>query len=145
MVESFGVEISDHGRRVTSTGDGAVETIEPVDLGCRSDGEQAGLVERDRTARHLLPSSVAVAYYDPERDYQAGRQTAASGQAGGRDVLLDTPVAIDAATAKGLAENVLSKAWARAQRLSLRLPPRFLGLVPGMKVQVQGDRAAVDR
>jgi hypothetical protein len=78
-----------------------------------------------------LPGTLALSYYDPARDYQAGQLRASSAASRGRDETVELPVAISADQAKAIAENHIARRWAQRDKLVLRLPPEQLSIEPG--------------
>jgi putative tail protein len=81
-----------------------------------------------------LPVRLDVTYPDPDREYQDGTQSArrfqAPQQARGQRTA-QTPVVMQADTAKTLAEQSLWEAWVQRQTYRLSLPYRWATLDPG--------------
>jgi len=152
LVESFGLELFDDGVAIRSV-DPAVVTILPEQaLGCGADSTRAARIERRHAAAESLPSVLTLNYYDPARDFQAGQMRASAGQAGRRQVQVDFPAVIDGGSAKALAQSALARQWAQRERLTLRLPPEFLDLVPGNVLRLpsgtqdwQVERATIEQ
>ncbi len=95
----------------------------PRDLGAR--------VEIERGGGHAIPSSVAVSYYETERDYQPGLQRARGFGSERRELRVELPVTLDAASAKGLVSAAARRAWRERSTARIRLPWRALGLSTG--------------
>ncbi|WP_230481060.1 phage tail protein [Sphingomonas sp. Leaf21] len=90
------------------------------------------------TADAVLPASVTVAHYDPARDYQIGTQRAR--RVGGvRDERLDLAAALDAATARTLAEDRLTRRLAERVRRTVTLGPEALAIGPGDVIGIAGE------
>jgi hypothetical protein len=121
-------------------------------LGCSADAARAARAERNHAAAESLPSVLTLNYYDPARDYQSGQMRASAGQIGRRQVHVDFPAVIGADAAKALAQSSLARQWARRERLTLRLSPEFLDMVPGDVVRLpsgsqdwQVERATIEQ
>lgn len=99
---------------------------------------ESGRRERIRRGAGALPGEVALTYYDVGRDFQAGLQRAirAGGCGADRRAL---PAALDAATAKALAEDRLGALRAGRDRLKLRRAWRDVAIRPGQCVELGGD------
>ena len=85
------------------------------------------------------PVRLAVAHYDPARDYQAGLQRALRPGAGGREERIELPAALDAGAAKAVAEGMLARAQARRERRTVALGMAGLGIGPGERVTIAGE------
>ncbi len=94
---------------------------------------------RDRASAAALPDAVALAYYEPARDYQAGLQRARRDGIGRTGERIDLPATIPADTAKGLAEDALARAWREREQATARVPWRLLGARPGTLAALPGD------
>ena len=115
--------------------------IEAAETGARADGKRVDRVAMERTAAGSLPDEVAVAYYEPGRDYQAGLQRARRGGPGRRAERIELPAALAAGAAKAVAEHRLADAWAARVSGTVSLPWRRAALRPGQTVQVDGVAA----
>jgi hypothetical protein len=89
-------------------------------------------------ALETVPQQVTLAYYDPARDYQTGIQRARRPGTGTREDRVEMPAAIDANTAKTMAEAVLSRAEAGRERRTVTLGWDALAVVPGACVTIMG-------
>lgn len=89
-----------------------------------------------------IPKSLAIAHYDPARDYQAGRQVAVRPGAGARSETVEIAAALDAAAARALAEAALARAEAERERRQLALSLADLAIAPGMAVAIAGNAGA---
>lgn len=81
------------------------------------------------------PSRCEIMYLDPERDFQNGIQHSDSGRHG-REMVLGLPVAATAAEARRLAEWQLKRKECASERLALRLPWKWAGVLPGHHVRL---------
>lgn len=88
----------------------------------------------ERAAAGVLPEAVALAYYEPARDYQTGLQRARRGGIGGQDEQIELPAALSADAAKAMAEARLARLWFGRTTRTVKLPWRRLGLRPGERV-----------
>lgn len=118
-------------------GSGAAVAL--ADAGFRAGGERQGPGERSIAAADAAPRTVSLAHYDPARDYQIGVQRAARSGAGWRELRVEMPAAIDAGTARAMAEDALSRAEVTRERRTVRLGWDALGLVPGARVTIAGS------
>jgi hypothetical protein len=111
---------------------------EPVvrleDAGVRADGLEA---RRGRTVAPSVPGAVAVAYYDPARDYQAGLQRA--GQPGARTERVEMPAVMAAGAAKALAGALLGRRNADRVRRTVTGGFAEMAVAPGALVRVAGE------
>lgn len=72
------------------------------------------------------------------RDYQAGQARSSFPSVSRARRAIALPCVLDAGAAKALADTLLSRAWALRDRLTLRLSPDYLDLVPGDLVRPEG-------
>ncbi|ARS29126.1 GTA baseplate fiber-binding domain-containing protein [Sphingomonas sp. KC8] len=139
MAHAIPVAVRDDGTRLL------LEDVPPAPIaiavaetGARADGKRIDRIVIDRTAAGGLPDEVAVAYYEPGRDYQAGLQRARRGGPGRRVERIELPAALAAGAAKAVAEHRLADAWAARASGTISLPWRRAALRPGQMVQVDG-------
>lgn len=93
---------------------------------------------RSIAAEAVVPASVTVAHYDPARDYQIGMQRARR-SGGVRDERLDLAAALDAATARTLAETRLARRSTERVRRTVTLGPEALAITPGTMLGIEGE------
>jgi len=109
---------------------------------------RVGAVAEDRRAADSIASGIALAYYDPARDYQLGTQRAGRDGAAG-EARLDLPATLTADIAKALVEARLAQGWRDRRSLSVTLPWAALTVTPGMQVRLTAvagvDPAAIWR
>lgn len=91
---------------------------------------------RDRASD--VPVRLSVRHYAPERDYQAGVQSAVRAGIGRVAASVEVPAAMSASGAKILAQARLSEAWAARSRLELTCGWEALVHRPGSIVTVEG-------
>ena len=109
-------------------------TIAADELGGSADASRQPRLEAERGAAGALPDAVAIAYYEPSRDYQAGLQRARRDGIARRTERIDLPAALTADDAKALAEAALARAWARRTSAMVRVPWRRAGVRAGTQV-----------
>jgi len=133
LVEAFGLELFDDGAVVRGPSNAAL-AVADADLGNSAEGEQVSRIQREQSSVRSVPAALRLAYYDPDRDYQSGEARASVGEQGGQERSSELPAVVDGTSAKAIVHRSLARSWAQRDRLSLRLPPRFLGLEPGERV-----------
>ena len=89
-----------------------------------------------------MPASLAMSYYDPDRDYQVGQMTASSGASGVRSERVELPAVLTGDLAKAVVEQALARKWRSGDLLRLRVGPSRAALRPGDFIQIEG-RATV--
>ena len=137
LVNLFAVTLFDNGTALASPLEALVPTSEE-DAGCSADERRVPRAQRSQAPAASLPTELAIGYYDPARDYQAGLARASLDDRGGTSSQMELPAALEAPTAKGLAETSLARRWAERDKLTLRLPPSYLDLEPGCLLQPNG-------
>ena len=135
LVDCYSIELFDGGTRLV-TPDSAVTQIAEDELGNSSDNQPAVRIQREQLPSKSLPSVLRLGYYDPALDYQAGDARATSADKRGTEEKLELPAAVSAGEAKSLAQNMISREWARRDKLTLRLPPHYLALQPGALIKL---------
>ena len=93
-------------------------------------------------AIETVPRTVTLKHYDPARDYQTGVQRARRPGAGYSDQQIDMPAALDAASAKTMAEATLARAEAGRVRRTVALGWDAIGIAPGACVAIDGAAGA---
>ncbi|WP_081987775.1 phage tail protein [Sphingomonas sp. 37zxx] len=94
---------------------------------------------RSIAAADQAPRVLTIGHYDAARDYQAGLQRATRPGAGNRELHLELPAVIDAATAKGVAAAMLARADAGRRRRRVALGWDAIGIAPGDRVRIAGE------
>lgn len=117
--------LSDDGTTLR-IGEPATATLASALFGAGAGRDRPPALARERAAAGGLPDAVAVAYYEPARDYQAGIQTARADGIGARATRIDLPAAVTADLARAFAEAALDRAWIERDRLEVHLPWRAL-------------------
>ena len=95
---------------------------------------------RQRLAVDSQPACLGLAFYDTSRDYQPGLQRARRASAA-TVVQQSIAAAMSPAQAKALVVERLHTGQAARLRRSLRLPWRYIGLMPGTQLSLAGDPA----
>ena len=118
-------------------GEGGARTV--ADAGFRaSDGSRA-IGARSLAAQDSAPKRVALAHYDPERDYQAGVQIAERPGAGRGSERVELAVALSAGDASALAEAAVARADRERVRRQLALGWDGIDIAPGDRVALAGE------
>jgi hypothetical protein len=99
----------------------------------------SGTPEISRRAAGSVPGEVALGFYDPARDHQAGLQRAFREGPSPRVDSKALAAAIGADEAKAFAEARLSWLWAARSTAKLRVDWRRLGLTPGSVVMLEKE------
>lgn len=134
LVEAFALELFDDGTVVRSPLSVVPLPVSDADLGNSAEGEQVSRIQREQGAVRAVPAALRLAYYDPDRDYQSGEARATAGEEGGPERSSELPAVVGGANAKAIVHRSLGRSWAQRDRLTLRLPPRFLALEPGERL-----------
>lgn len=143
LVELCGLDLAERDGALRSGGDESAIMVSEEELGCASGNEPAGRIERERAADSALPASIAMTYYDPARDYQAGQAQASSGRGGTRNERIELAAALGSEQAKGLVEQALARRWRSGDRTRLSLPPARMNLRPGARLLLPGSGESV--
>jgi hypothetical protein len=134
------LRVTDGGERLCLSGGGGEATVLPDRAGDSFSADGAGgRMEVERGAASALPVEVSVAFYDPAREYQTGLQRASSGEAGLRADRRALPAAVDAETAKALAEQRLAESRAERRQIRAHYSWDQADLRPGRAVRVPGQ------
>lgn len=136
---------SDAGGLALVGGAGAAATVQ--DKGTRTRGRAGARGRRTIAAADSAPRTLTLTHYDPARDYQGGVQRAGRPGAGGREVRMELPAAIDAGAAKTMAETALARLDIERERRSVALGWDRIGIRPGERVTIAGTSGVwrVDR
>ncbi|MGI4877440.1 MAG: phage tail protein [Janthinobacterium lividum] len=113
-----------------------------IDLGASENDVPVAARSDVRAAAGTIPDALAVGFYDPARDYQLGLQRAVRRSPPLRTEQRDLPVALDAATAKRLAEDLLRRAATARTTATIALPWRYAGVRAGDLVRTDDDARA---
>lgn len=138
----FPLQLTDDGN-LLSISDAPIEpvTLSDLALGASPPGNAVARRDRETEAAGTLPDEISIAYFEPERDYQAGLQRARRGGAGRRVEAIELPATLGAGEAKAAAERRLSGRWAERKRATVRLPWRHMALRPGQRVTLPDSTA----
>ena len=122
-------------RRAVPLAEAVPRVIHDEGMGAQGPGRRG---QRAIAAEASLPASVTIAHYDPARDYQIGVQRVAR-PGGIRDERLDWAAAIDATTARTMAQDRLARAAVERVRRIVTLGPEALAIAPGAVVAIDGE------
>lgn len=137
LADHFGIALRDRGTHLES-GAPTLFPLDEQDLGCAPDGRAGSMRARAVIPERSIPAALQIDYYDPARDYQTSRMHASAGGRSGPAESIDLPVVLGADNARSIAEDSIARLWAERDRLTLRLPPYYLGMLPGDLVELAG-------
>lgn len=129
--------LDEGGRLLLTAGQGTAATIGTDEEGARGKARSGGRTEIQRRAAGAVAGEVTLAYYEVERDYQAGLQRAFRGPAIRSDRRA-LPAVLRAGAAKSFAEHRLSHLWAARETAKLYLAWRRSGIRPGTHLRIEG-------
>jgi hypothetical protein len=135
LIESYAVKLFDDGSQLRPP-NGSALSVSEDDWGNSPNNDQVARIQRDQLPTRTLPGSLRLGFYDPARDFQTGEARASAGEQQASELKRELPAAISASDAKSLVQQMLATEWARRDRLTLRLPPRYLGLEPGNRLEI---------
>jgi hypothetical protein len=135
LLDSFAVELFDDGSRLVTPASIAI-AVGDDELGSSSDDQQVARIQREQIPARSLPSVLRVGFYDPALDYQSGEARAVAADKRGSEEQRELPAVVSAADAKSLAQSMIAREWAERDKLTLCLPPKYLGLSPGARLDV---------
>ena len=102
-----------------------------------ADGTSGGTRGTGATAAiETVPRTVTLAHYDPARDYQSGLQRVRRPGAGQTDQRIDMPAALDAVSAKTMAQAALDRAEAGRVRRTVALGWDAIDIAPGACIAI---------
>lgn len=139
LVNCFDVQLFDDGSTLRAAIAGSPLRIMTDELGSSADDKAAPRVRREQLPVTAVPGTLKLSYYDPQRDYQSGEARALAAGRNGSELQQDLPAVLDAAAAKGIAQQMLARRWAERDKLTLRLPPSQMALEPGTLIAVPAD------
>lgn len=113
---------------------GPGETVAIADEGAGGRGR----ADRSIAPATRAPRTLALSHYDPARDYQIGTRRAVAPGPGLGEARIELPAAIDAGTARTLAETALLRADIERSRRSVHLGWEGLAIPPGARVRIAG-------
>jgi hypothetical protein len=113
---------------------GSGGTVQVEDAGAG----RGGRGNRTMAAATGAPGTLTLSHYDPARDYQIGVQRAGRAGTGLRETRIELAAAVDADTARGLAESALLRADIERARRSVSLGWQALAVPPGARVRIAG-------
>jgi Putative phage tail protein len=117
----------------------AGSTVSFDDLGASATGARTSRIAHDIAPLDTTAVSLAVAYLDPARDYQAGLQRARRDGPGQRDQRIDLPATLEAPAAHGVAVRALALQNSERRRAVVALPWRAMPVRPGDRIDVDRD------
>ena len=137
LVDSYAIDLFDDGTALVEP-TAEHRDVSADELANSTDRRKVSRVQLEQNHARSLPSVVRLSFYDAALDYQVGEARAASAQRLGTEQQREFPGVITAAAAKSLAHQMIARAWAMRDKLTVRLPPRFLDLRPGSRIGLDG-------
>lgn len=113
---------------------GPGDTIALQDSGADGRGRE----NRSIASASRVPRTLSLSHYDPARDWQIGVQRAGGYGPATRELRIELPAAIDAGTARTLAEAALLRTDTERTRRTLHLGWEALAILPGARVRIAG-------
>ncbi len=139
LVSLWGIALRDTGGTLAIADPGSALSLSSGrERGCRIDGDHDPAEQRSQEPTRALPASLTLNYYEPGRDYQAGQMRALIAGGGRTRWRIDCPAVLEASEAKRLANEAMARKWAARDRMTIKLQPAFLALMPGDHVEVGG-------
>ena len=141
-----GVE-SDYKIKIKLRGSGAVGDITQKHLGFVKDRDTS--ITETRTQEMEIPMRITVTHADQARDYQVGTQSAKRNTDpypsthSHVEQRFELPIAMDASTAKQIADKALKMAWNSRTSYKLKLPWEFLKYEPSDVITVSMTNGTV--
>jgi hypothetical protein len=135
LIDNYAIDLFDDGSQLRIPG-GGPQFVADDDVGNSADNQQVPRFQREQAPARTLPGSLRLSYYDPARDYQTGEARASASEVQGSEEKRELPAAVNAADAKSLVQQSLAIEWIRRDKLTLRLPPRYLDLEPGARLEL---------
>jgi hypothetical protein len=133
LTAALPLSLRDDGTVLRVAAPGIARLLQPDEM--RIIGTQS---RESRRAATAVPETLALAYYDPARDYQPGVQRARRSGGSRREDRIDLPATIATATAKTIIETRLSGLWRERRSLSIALLWNAIDLRPGDAVKIAG-------
>lgn len=133
-VVPFACDVSGAGLRLLGPAAAAVALPEPA-------VDPAAATGTGRSGQRAPGDAAAVGlrYYDAARDYQPGLQRAGGQPAAGTPRVIELPLTLSAATARGLIDRAAQRAQGARQRLAWRMAQIDPAVGPGSLVRVPGE------
>ena len=107
------------------------------ELANSTDRRKVSRVQLEQNHARSLPSVVRLSFYDAALDYQVGER-APHRRATGHRRATQVPGSLYRSGGQGLAHRMIARAWAMRDKLTVRLPPRFLDLRQGSRIGLDG-------
>jgi hypothetical protein len=101
-----------------------------------SNGRQLDVREEERQPIDRVPRRLSIRYYDPDRDYQTGIQSAERQSAGREEVQVDLPALMSATAARQTAAQLLRRRFLGRRTVRMERGWRALGHTPGDVVSI---------
>ena len=80
LIDGYAIQLFDDGSQLRTAGNDSTQLVSEDDFGNNADNESASRLQREQTPARMLPGTVRLSYYDPERDYQTGEARASASE-----------------------------------------------------------------
>jgi hypothetical protein len=149
LLQAFQIDAIESGAtyKFVPRGQGAVITVDPLDLGCFDEGgTPPSELQSTRTQAAELPRQVTITYQDTTRDCQSGSQIVRRLDAPYSGVVnMQFPGLLTPDQAAQIADVTLRTSWRERMQRSLQLPHTYLRVEPGDILQWAGYQMRVTR
>lgn len=149
LLQAFQIDAIESGAtyKFVPRGQGAVITVDPLDLGCFDEGSTPpSELQSTRTQAAELPRQVTITYQDTTRDCQSGSQIVRRLDAPYSGVVnMQFPGLLTPNQAAQIADVTLRTSWRERMQRSLQLPHTYLRVEPGDILQWAGYQMRVTR
>ena len=98
---------------------------------------------RSREANNRAPSCLSIRHYEPQRDFQTGIQTSRSVGSARTKTQIDLPAALDAPSARDLAEKQLLQLWRGMNGYKASLPTGAAAISAGNQLAIENDSSTL--
>ena len=96
-----------------------------------------------REANNRAPSCLSIRHYEPQRDFQSGVQTSRSVGSARTKTQIDLPAALDASSARDLAERQLLQRWRGLNGYKASLPTGAAAIAAGNQLSIANDSSTL--
>ncbi len=98
---------------------------------------------RSREANNRAPSCLSIRHYEPQRDFQTGIQTSRSVGSARTKTQIDLPAALDASSARALAERQLLQLWRGLNSYKASVPTGAAAISAGNQLSIANDSSTL--
>ena len=139
LINCYAIPLFDDSLELRAPLDAGAIVVNEEMLGNSADEKPSSRVQREQYWASSRPTVLRLSYYDPARDFQSGEARASAADQSDLEEALQLPAVLAADDAKSLVHQMIARRWAQRDKLTVRLPPAFLGLEPGEQVEMPLD------